>query len=765
MNKAITDGLTLMPTPFSAGLNVWTSGDGRPGGATYAANPNAAFVPSDPDFGGCLELVKTSTNQRVRYMVQTPYQPGMYLRVTVRIKAITGNLPTVAVTGLALNASNNPVGGLAEFGPSVTLAQYGQVVTVSAIIGSGNRTGVNMVWGMTPVAAHLGLTLTGPNGGTVRIDDIEIEDVTSVFHRTMMDWVDVRDYGALGDGTTNDAPAFALANAAALAQGRVVLVSAGSYALTGNVTMTAPVRFEGTVVMPAANRLVLQRNYDIETYTSAFGSEPEGFRRALQALFHLSDHVVLDLGGRTVTVSGPIDVAALAGLQGASFVQRRVIDNGQLVAQAGAGWTVSTVSSQATYSTANPTILTGVANIANIEVGSLVSGTGMPRETYVRSRNVAAGTLELSLQAGASSGTRTYTFTRYRYMLDFSGFGRVDKMELTNLEMSCEGNASGIMLPPVGIVTRIHGCVIDKPRDRAITSIGTGCQGLIVDECQFLSNEQALLVQDRVTVCMNINTNDVKIRDNRIVRFKHFCIAHGSGHLFIGNHFFQGDPERPGVRQAGLIFTGINVKSSVASNYIDNCFIELTNERESDPNWNNQFSFGGLTVTGNVFTTLGAMPSFAWLVVTPYGTGHYIQGLSVTGNTFRAVNGNITRADKVDTTFADLDRSRFRNIVVHGNNWNGINQPIYNPHVVNHQQSSASTVWTVDGGSFLPFDGWARVVPSLVAQGPISGGGQTRYDMPYVEIEQGPDKNRVNLRWPVATTGRVQVTVRVDQPS
>jgi uncharacterized zinc-type alcohol dehydrogenase-like protein len=36
----------------------------------------------------------------------------------------------------------------------------------------------------------------------VRIDDIVIEDVTGVFHRKMMDWVDVVDFGAVGDGVT-----------------------------------------------------------------------------------------------------------------------------------------------------------------------------------------------------------------------------------------------------------------------------------------------------------------------------------------------------------------------------------------------------------------------------------------------------------------------------------------------------------------------------------------------------------------------------------
>ena len=52
MNKAITDGLLLMPPAFADGLNVWSSGDGTPGSDTYLNAANAAFVPADQDFGG-----------------------------------------------------------------------------------------------------------------------------------------------------------------------------------------------------------------------------------------------------------------------------------------------------------------------------------------------------------------------------------------------------------------------------------------------------------------------------------------------------------------------------------------------------------------------------------------------------------------------------------------------------------------------------------------------------------------------------------------
>ncbi len=243
MNKAITDGLMLMPPPFAGGLDVWSSEDGTPGSNTYDGATNASFVPSDQDFGGCLELVKTESTQKLRHMGETPILPGCYLRITAKVKAISGNLPNVRIAGWAGKSGGVHVTGVDETAPTVSLTTYGEVVEVSAIVGTGTRTGVDLPWGLEPIYGHFGLDLTGSNGGIVRVDDIVIEDITSAFHRTMMDWVDVRDYGAIGDGSTNNFDAFTAADNAA--NGRVVMVPAGVYRLNGSFTFENEVRFEG----------------------------------------------------------------------------------------------------------------------------------------------------------------------------------------------------------------------------------------------------------------------------------------------------------------------------------------------------------------------------------------------------------------------------------------------------------------------------------------------------------------------------------------
>ena len=761
MNKAITDGLVLMPPPFADGLDVWLAGDGTPGSDTYAGSGGGVFISADQDFSGCLEILKTEGTTRLRYMGETPILPGCYLRVTARVKAVAGSLPGVRIAGWPGQANNTVLGGVFVSGTAVQLTTYGEVVEVSAIIGTGNRTGVDMVW-TGAVYAHLGLDLTGANGGVVRIEDIVVEDITSVFLRDLMGMVDVRDYGAVGDGVTNDAPAFEAADSAA--DGREVLVSAGTYFLDGNVTFQNQVRFEGTVTMPADRRFILQRNFDYQTYLDAFGDEEEAFRKAFQALLNFSDHESLDLGGRRIGLTAPVDMQA-ANPGATTFATRRVIRNGQFQPVDGPAWDTEVVTSQASYAASAPLTLSGVVNVANIPVGALITGNGVGREVYVREVNIAQQRLTLSAELYDAEGTQTFTFQRFKYLLDFSGFADLSQFVISDVDFQCNGRASGIMLAPQGLIFHLRDCFINKPKDRGITSPGSGCQGMLIDRCQFQSNEQSLLVENRTTIGLNTNANDVKLRDNRAVMFKHWAVVGGSGTTITGNHWFHGDTAPNGVRLGGLVLTSPNPKSILTGNYIDNNFVEWTNEHDASPALGNQFSFGGLTITGNMFTANDVAPWFNWIVIKPYGPNHFIHGFSVISNVFRTLNGAIDRVEAIDTTFADLDFNRMRNVQFWGNVFHGVNEEARNPLTMTHSQPTADRTWICDTEGRLPFRGRARTVESVVPVDRLTVSGSTLgYESPWVDPEYGADRRQFRVIYGTAVSGTIRASVRMDNP-
>ena len=758
MNKAITQGLVLMPPKFSAVLSLWSSADGRPGDPSYAGNPNAAFVPADQDFEGCLELQKTVATQKLRCFQQIPFQPGLYLRVTARVKAISGPLPQVRIAAYAANSSGNNITTADQQGPSVSLTTYGQVVTVSAIIASGNRTGVDMTWGTLPVYGHLGLDLTGPTGGVVRIDDIQVEDVTAIFHSEMFDWVDVRDFGAVGDGVTNDWAAFDAADTAAA--GKRVVVSPGTYYLATHFTFDNPVVFEGTVVMPASQRLACTRDYNLNTYADAFGSELEGFRRALQVLFYFTDHVSLDLNGRRIELTEPIDVAALAGLT--SFGTRRVLSNGVLTLVQGAAWSTTTVNSVGTYNTSSPNTLSAVSNIAAVPVGARISGTGVGREVYVVSKNVGAATLTLSQPLWGGNATRTFTFSRYKYMLDFSGFTDLSRFELNEIEFILSYEASAVNLPRGGNLTRFDRCTFQSPRDRAITSTSIGCQGIVIESCLFNAGIPNTPLE---IIGFNVNANDAKIRNNRSAFCTHFGVFSGGSHIILGNHIFPSGNGTPTLGRAGLIFTTTNVRSFVVGNYIDHHFIELSNEHSAQPSSTATYTFGGLSITGNLFLASEASPAFRWIIISPKGANQSLVGLTVTGNVFRSSDGGLERVEKVDTSNAMLGTTGFRNVVFANNTFTGIIQETVSPLLIEHVQSTANATWVVDGSDYMPFNGRARNVEAVVLEGPaLNASNAVQWVQPYALVEQGTGGQEVHLRWPSAVKGKALVTLRCDNP-
>ncbi|MEM6609782.1 MAG: glycosyl hydrolase family 28-related protein [Pseudomonadota bacterium] len=758
MNQVITDGLLLMPPAFADGLSVWSRADGTPGSDTYASAGNAALAFADQDFGTCLEINKIESTTRLRYMGQTPVRAGLYLRVSARVKCLAGSLPTVRIAAWAGDASNQNLASVVQTGPETMIDTYNDVVTVSAIIGTGSRTGVDMPWGSEAVYGYVGLDLTGPNGGTVRIESVSVEDITSVFHRKLMDWVDVRDYGAEGDGITDDHDAFVAADAAAM--GRVVMVPEGDYLIGSNLTMSSPVRFEGRLVMTDATRLSLTQNFELDSYADAMGDEVAGLKKGIQSLFNQSEHEAFDLRGRRILLSEPLDIQAIVANK-TTYSNRRVIRNGQLTAQAGTGWDDHVVTSTATFAAGQPTTLSGISNVAQIEVGSLLTGaTGVGREVYVRAKNEASGTVTLSAPLWGAPTSQSYTFTRFRYLMDFLGWQNLQRFRLEGIEFLASGHCSCIMMPADGLIFQIEDCFFTGPKDRGLTSAGTGCQGLELDGCQFLSNEQALRVQDRVSIAFNINAGDAKIRDNRAVRFRHFGVIGGTGNIIAGNHCFQGDSETDGLRSAGYVFTQTSGKTTISGNYIDNCCVEWGNEHDGAPEQNGEFSFHGMTITGNIFFSSGSAPWFRFITIKPYGPDHYLNGVTISDNLFKQTSGQaLDRVEMVDETLFPLDIARTRGLLMVGNTFHGITQSSGDPVTVQVNAPAEEQVWETDLVGRLPFGGLANTVIATVPHGPVTNSANaTVFTMPYATVQQGSDSTAFRLNWPEPVKGTVTAT-------
>ena len=445
------------------------------------------------------------------------------------------------------------------------------------------------------------------------------------------------------------------------------------------------------------------------------------------------------------------------------FSQRRVIRNGQISVKPSSEWDTDVFTSQATYNTSDAKTLTNVTNVANIPIGSLVEGNGVGREVYVREKNVAAQEITLSLPLYDAEGTQVFTFRRFKYILDFSGFEELDKFIISDVEFQCSGRCSAVLLPKTAKAFTFKDCFFTRPMDRGITSFANGDQGMLVDQCQFLSDESALAAVDRVSIALNTNANDVKLRDNRATYFRHFAVLAGGSSIISGNHYFQGDTLQNSPRTAGLVLTEQNNRATIVGNYIDNNFLEWTNEHDAEPDFANEFSFSSLNISDNTFIVSHVAPWFNFIVVKPYGPGHFIKGLNVKENSFRVIGSNIDRVESLDTSFATLDFDRVTNVTFENNAYSNVTVPTVSPAALAHTEASPAQTWIVEADGKLPFGAYVQAVDSIVLTEPLLDDvGGSYHGMPYVQLEQGPNKDQVHLQWEKPLSGAALVRIRID---
>jgi hypothetical protein len=204
-----------------------------------------------------------------------------------------------------------------------------------------------------------------------------------------------------------------------------------------------------------------------------------------------------------------------------------------------------------------------------------------------------------------------------------------------------------------------------------------------------------------------------------------------------------------------------NLRSIQAQEF--NCFIEWTNEYDSAPEFNTEFSFSALSITDNVFLTGDVAPWFSFIVVKPHGAGHFIRGASITGNKFKSLGESIDRVERVDTSFADLDYSRMREIDFVGNSFHGVSERVSNPVRISHTEASVATTWTVGTDDQLPFKGQALAVDSVVAVGTMRNSSNVRtFPVPAIDTRIGSNSDQIQLTWELPVRGTVQVIVRMD---
>lgn len=147
------------------------------------------------------------------------------------------------------------------------------------------------------------------------------------------------------------------------------------------------------------------------------------------------------------------------------------------------------------------------------------------------------------------------------------------------------------------------------------------------------------------------------------------------------------------------------------------------------------------------------------------GAGHFIHGLSVVSNVFRALNGAIERVESVDTSFADLDYGRMRGVTFAANTFHSVDNPCYNPAPREITQVTAATDWQQDNAPALPFGGRARFVDAVVLDGPIRTSSNAQvFDMPFVTDNLGADQTETRFTFSTPVTGKLRYRVRMDNP-
>ena len=284
-----------------------------------------------------------------------------------------------------------------------------------------------------------------------------------------------------------------------------------------------------------------------------------------------------------------------------------------------------------------------------------------------------------------------------------------------------------------------------------------------VTSCTLSGNENPSARQE--TVGINLNGNDVKLHDNTITHFTHLAVVSGAGASITGNQFTGGNHVERSRPTGNLILTKPMCATVITANSFTNATLVWTSEHSAAHDDQRRATFGGLTVTGNSFTTNALAHWIRFMRIAPFGAAHILDGLSVVGNVFRSVNGRINRIEAIDTTHGALDLEDLRAVSFASNTFHGVRDPVTNPAHLVHDQRQLSDRWVADTQPHLPFDGLAKWVDSASMVGPVvDDAGHDVHEAPQVDARAGAAGRQAVFRWSKPVAGKLRYQVRMDDP-
>ena len=753
MTLDMIGGASIIPHKFIEGLEKWRSDLRNKNAPKLDTFENISINLGGNDDYAKLSLAKNQDSIQLVHDEPIPISDTQYLEVKFSVTLLTGVSPSLRVIATPSTQTKSAISGFAQNGPSQELLS-GVTTEISAIIGPGARPGVDLVWTNNSKFLMFGIEIFGANGANLLIDNISITDVSGAFMAVHSGIVDIRDFGGIGDGATDCFDAFATADS--LANGRTIYIPEGDFYISKKITIHALLQCKGRIIADKTTPIMLAGRFDLESYIHAFKDDVVAFEKAFQALFMFSDHTTLDMRGRIVTLTKPIRLCELLP-DSSKFTKNRVLLNGSLDCSNSPDWNASSVQGKASYdeSTASK-LLTDVENIEQVEIGSHVHGTGVGREIYVIDKDVIAKTVTLTHELYGANSRQTYTFTRFRFLLDLSEVDWIANFHLMNMEFSCRKTASAIMLSKDGIANKIVHCIIGAPGDRGICSYGFGCNGITIESCQLGSWEWSVPANERRTIGICTHSGDMKIRNNRGVYFRHFMVIARGGHIIMGNHFFAENPDASLERNAGIVFSSGGTKTTFTGNYVDHCWIELGFEHNGGALERGNKNFEGIQILGNIFTgkTVASGSPNHFIVLAPLGENCKIMSMNVCNNMFINYGHLLTKVEGVNESIGTIDWSKTTQLCFENNTFSGFEEETWSPIVRKVSKTSATKTWEFDFQNQLPFNSFARSITSIVGNSDLNP-----INMPVAEVERGTNKTKVALLFDTATKGSATITV------